>query len=162
MANLTELSQWETGIYQLETTDPVEGGAGGVSNEQARLLGNRTKFLYDKVLKFLPRNRGYITGLDLGGTSGSQSVGGDIASASKSLIGSSTVLTVNFVNSMGNTNYDVEVSIHNLSSDLAANMDIYAPTFKPISATQAYVVLRENATGGSQNLKLNIKVISLD
>jgi len=24
MANLTELSQWETGIYQLETTDPVE------------------------------------------------------------------------------------------------------------------------------------------
>jgi len=41
-------------------------------------------------------------------------------------------------------------------------MDIYAPTFKPISATQAYVVLRENATGGSQNLKLNIKVISLD
>lgn len=162
MADLTELSQWEAGIYQLETTDTVEAGSGGISNEQARLLGNRTKFLYDKVLKFLPRNRGYITGLDLGGTSGSQSVGGDIASASKSLIGSSTVLTVNFVNSMANTNYDIEVSIHNLSSDLAANMDIYEPTFKPISATQAYVVLRENATGGSQNLKLNIKVISLD
>lgn len=49
MASLTELSQWESGIYQLETTDPVEAGAGGISNEQARLLGNRTKWLYDRT-----------------------------------------------------------------------------------------------------------------
>lgn len=49
MANLTELSQWENGIYQLETTDSVEAGAGGISNEQARLLGNRTKWLYDRT-----------------------------------------------------------------------------------------------------------------
>jgi hypothetical protein len=49
MASLTELSQWESSIYQLETTDPVEGGAGGISNEQARLLGNRTKWLYDRT-----------------------------------------------------------------------------------------------------------------
>jgi hypothetical protein len=161
MANLTELSQWEAGIYQLETTDPVEGGSGGISNEQARLLGNRTKWLYDKALKFLPRNRGYITGLDLGGATGPQSVGGDIESASKSVVGSSTVLTINLANSMGNTNYDVEVSIHNLSADLAANMDIYVPTFKPVSATQCQVALRE-ASGGGQDLKLNIKVISLD
>ena len=49
MASLTELSQWENDIYQLETTDPVEGGAGGISNEQARLLGNRTKWLYDRT-----------------------------------------------------------------------------------------------------------------
>ena len=49
MANLTELSQWEAGIYQLETTDPVEAGSGGVSNEQARLLGNRTRWLKDNI-----------------------------------------------------------------------------------------------------------------
>jgi hypothetical protein len=49
MASLTELSQWESGIYQLETTDSVEAGAGGISNEQARLLGNRTKYLYDRT-----------------------------------------------------------------------------------------------------------------
>lgn len=49
MASLTELSQWENDIYQLETTDPVEGGAGGISNEQARLLGNRTRWLYDRT-----------------------------------------------------------------------------------------------------------------
>lgn len=49
MANLTELSQWESGIYQLETTDSVEAGAGGIANEQARLLGNRTKWLKDQI-----------------------------------------------------------------------------------------------------------------
>lgn len=47
MANLTEASQWEAGIYQLETSDPVEGGPDGIDNVQARQLGNRTRFLKD-------------------------------------------------------------------------------------------------------------------
>ncbi len=45
MANLTEVSQWETGIYRIETTDPVIGGETGISNKQAKLLGNRTLYL---------------------------------------------------------------------------------------------------------------------
>ena len=45
MANLTEQQTWATGIYQLETTDPVEGGAEGKSNEQAKQLANRTAWL---------------------------------------------------------------------------------------------------------------------
>lgn len=49
MANLPESSTWEAGIYQLETSDPVVGGASGVSNVQAKGLGNRTKYLYDHV-----------------------------------------------------------------------------------------------------------------
>ena len=53
MANVTETSTWEAGIYQLETTDPVEGGELGISNLQARLLGNRTKWLFDKCNPFL-------------------------------------------------------------------------------------------------------------
>ncbi len=48
MANLTESSIWEAGIYQLETTDPVKGGADGISNTQAKQLANRTKYLNDK------------------------------------------------------------------------------------------------------------------
>ena len=51
MANQPETSTWETGIYQLETTDPVEGGVGGVSNEPLRQLGNRTKFLKDEIAR---------------------------------------------------------------------------------------------------------------
>lgn len=50
MANLTESAVYEAGIYQLETTDPVIGGASGISNLQAKQLANRTKFLYDELV----------------------------------------------------------------------------------------------------------------
>lgn len=49
MANLTETSTFETGIYQLETSDPVVGGAGGISNRQGQQLANRTKYLKERV-----------------------------------------------------------------------------------------------------------------
>lgn len=49
MATLTDTSTWETGVYQLETTDPVQGGAGGMSNCQPQQLANRTKKLYDTM-----------------------------------------------------------------------------------------------------------------
>lgn len=45
MANLTELEEFTSGIYQLETSDPVIGGADGVDNLQAKQLANRTKYL---------------------------------------------------------------------------------------------------------------------
>ncbi|MFM0097535.1 hypothetical protein PQQ87_18110 [Paraburkholderia nemoris] len=45
MANLVEAPQWEGGIYQLETSDPVEGGPDGIDNVQARQLANRTAYL---------------------------------------------------------------------------------------------------------------------
>lgn len=45
MANLTETAQWEPGIYQIETSDPVLGGPDGISNKQAKLLANRTSYL---------------------------------------------------------------------------------------------------------------------
>lgn len=51
MANLTENSKWEDGIYQLERTDPVEGGAPdlakreGIDNVAPQQLANRTLFL---------------------------------------------------------------------------------------------------------------------
>lgn len=48
MAGLVEVSQWEDEIYQLETTDPVEGGPDGIDNRQAKQLANRTQFLKDK------------------------------------------------------------------------------------------------------------------
>lgn len=48
MAGLVETAQWEDEIYQLETTDPVEGGADGIDNKQAKQLANRTQFLKNK------------------------------------------------------------------------------------------------------------------
>lgn len=45
MANVTEVVQYEAGIYQIETTDPVVGGATGIANVQAKQLANRTAYL---------------------------------------------------------------------------------------------------------------------
>ena len=53
MANLTDNNIWESGIYQLETNDPVEAGAGGISNRQAQQLANRTSFLKGQIEKTL-------------------------------------------------------------------------------------------------------------
>ncbi len=49
MANLIETPRWEDGIYQIETSDPVLGGPGGIANKQAEQLGNRTAFLKEQI-----------------------------------------------------------------------------------------------------------------
>jgi len=49
--DLIELLQWEPGIYQLEQTDLVLAGKGGIANEQARLLANRTAWLKSELYK---------------------------------------------------------------------------------------------------------------
>lgn len=53
MANLTLTSTWEANVYELATTDPVQGGPGGIANEQAQKLGNRTEWLKTKVDQLL-------------------------------------------------------------------------------------------------------------
>jgi phage-related tail fiber protein len=45
MTDLTESPTWEEGIYQIELTDPVVGGADGLSNRQGKQLANRTRWL---------------------------------------------------------------------------------------------------------------------
>jgi hypothetical protein len=49
MAYLPETATYEAGIYQLEITDPVIGGAGGKSNIQGNQLANRTSYLKQQV-----------------------------------------------------------------------------------------------------------------
>jgi hypothetical protein len=53
MANLPETSNFDTGVYQLETADPVQGGASGLSNTPFKNLVNRTRWLYDQVQAIL-------------------------------------------------------------------------------------------------------------
>ncbi len=48
MSVLTPVSSFDD-VYQLETTDPVLGGPGGIANRQAQNLANRTKFLQDAI-----------------------------------------------------------------------------------------------------------------
>ncbi|WP_275098076.1 gp53-like domain-containing protein [Sedimenticola hydrogenitrophicus] len=53
MADLPEADQWEAGIYQLEITDPVLGGAEGIDNLQAKQLANRTLYLKNLLANLL-------------------------------------------------------------------------------------------------------------
>jgi microcystin-dependent protein len=56
MANLTESSTFVNNIYELATTDPVQGGPGGIANLQAQQLTNRTRYLKDKIDQILAGN----------------------------------------------------------------------------------------------------------
>ncbi len=49
MANLPEANTWEPGIYQIEKTDPVDGGPDGLSNTQGKQLANRTAYLKQEL-----------------------------------------------------------------------------------------------------------------
>lgn len=49
MGKLTEITQWEEDIYQLETSDPVVGGPDGVSNKPQKQLANRTQWLKQQL-----------------------------------------------------------------------------------------------------------------
>lgn len=67
MANLTEVSQWESVIRQIENGEAATGGADGLANVQAKQLANRTQWLktaantkvdISKVFSELNFNRG--------------------------------------------------------------------------------------------------------
>lgn len=45
MANQPEVAQYDAGVYQIEVTDPVQGGVGGLSNKAPLNLANRTAYL---------------------------------------------------------------------------------------------------------------------
>lgn len=49
MASLNESGGWVEGIYQLEISDPVEGGTDGKSNRPLRELAARTKWLRERI-----------------------------------------------------------------------------------------------------------------
>ena len=49
MANLSELPQWDAGVYRLEATDPAEGGESGKANAPLKNLANRTSYLKQRV-----------------------------------------------------------------------------------------------------------------
>jgi len=160
MANVTETSQWVAGIYQLETTDPVEGGSGGISNRQAQELGDRTRYLYDQ----LPVKKGWVTGINPGtGTVGdSFTCSGDIAScilnarqfqANRYLITMSSPALVS-------TNYKVMMSSESMSSDAnwINDTNFREPLFKKVSNTQFYLIVDEDTSGFVQNIKIHFEV----
>lgn len=74
MANLTETPTYEAGIYRFETTDPVQGGPGGIDNLPTNQLANRTAWLKAQVealaLEIAAIESGYATAASLAGHTG--------------------------------------------------------------------------------------------
>jgi len=58
MANVPETPNWESGIYQWEDDDPIEGGAGGLDNRPTGQLANRTSYLKSQIESFQSRVNG--------------------------------------------------------------------------------------------------------
>ncbi|PPD36014.1 MAG: hypothetical protein CTY18_05935 [Methylomonas sp.] len=56
MANLPETDSFDAGVYQIETTDAVIGGAGGKSNASAINLANRTNYLKKRIEGLLTKS----------------------------------------------------------------------------------------------------------
>jgi hypothetical protein len=69
MAGLEEQAQWESEIYQIETTDPVVGGppdlaqGQGITNVPHKLLANRTAWLKAQVDSLVAA--GYVTQVEI-------------------------------------------------------------------------------------------------
>ena len=91
MANLKETAQWEEGIYQWETTDPVLGGENGIDNKPTRQLANRTVWLKQELeaAQQAQRNRQITAGAGLIG-GGKLSADRSIALATPSTLSGST------------------------------------------------------------------------
>lgn len=77
MANLTETAVYEAGIYRFETTDPVQGGPGGIDNLPTTQLANRTAWLKAQVealaLEIDAIESGYATAASLASHTGNTS-----------------------------------------------------------------------------------------
>ena len=183
MANIQEVSQWEPNIYELATTDPLEGGTGGILNEATQQLTNRTLFLKDEnttqqteldthdteinalnilAAKYFPKNRGYITGVNVGDPVNTiYNAGGDVAA--DIVISSSPnvhVTRITMAHAMSSMNYKVIITIES-NSAVGQYTNLLAPVFKPFSTIKFDVVLRESVNE-TQDLKIHFDVISLD
>lgn len=179
MANQPEVSTYEAGIYQLEITDVVEAGLGGVDNLPLLQLANRTKWLKDKtdaidvvdaaqqlsiseLLRHVPIHRGYVTGINPGaGTIGDTFTVSGFASATIVFIDDSIGTTFRVVmnSAMPTTNYFVRMTVESLGT-INIDHDIACPVFSKVNTTQFNVSIRE-VFSGAQNLKLHLEVINL-
>jgi hypothetical protein len=49
MTNLVENSSWDAGVLQFATTDPIQGGPGGIDNQPHQSLTDRTLWLRNRI-----------------------------------------------------------------------------------------------------------------
>lgn len=140
MANVTETSNFDEGVYQLETNDVLEGGSLGVLNKAIKNLANRTKWIKDwidtvKFLLFLRK--------------------GTVAVGDVSI---DKIITVSFP-SVGTTNYMITGTLVSKSTNYSDDNDVFW-MIREKTATSFKLCLRE-VTGETQNLDFDYVIIPL-
>lgn len=151
----------ETNITTLGTS--IATVSSNLSSEIAnRIAGdNALQALITQINRFLPKNRGYFTGLNVGNQSGSLTTSGNVTGAVlQSTNSNMSKVLVTLQNSMGNTNYKIKYEIDSRGT-IENDADHFGCCFDIISATQFYFQIAET-TNNNQNLRVHIEAISLD
>ena len=129
MAGLKEENKWENEIYQIEESDPVVGGADGISNRPQKQLANRTQWLKAKIIELFGKGRPKkITG-DTTNTAEADGHTHEIEKASTSRYGITQLTdSINFASSLFaasalavKTAYDKAVAAYNLAAGKASS-----------------------------------------
>ncbi|MFM0165652.1 hypothetical protein PQR39_35120 [Paraburkholderia sediminicola] len=157
MANQPEVTNYDAGVYQLQTTDPVQGGLGGVSNAPLLNLANRTNWLYTNLNTILngtvipstyaPINSPQFTGSPIAPTPAAGDSSTKLATTAfvQGIIGGLLALSV-----AGNTNVTLSAAqagngILNFTGALTGNIAVIVP-----NTSGKWVV--ENNTSGAYTL----------
>ena len=156
MANLNETAQWETGIYQLETSDPVMGGPDGIDNRQAKQLANRTLWLKKQTEDLQTATAGKAaSSTDV--TAGNGLTGGGNLTASRTISlgqpGRITAQSQNAVQSSGHTHAidtatTSRAGIVQLESSTGSQAEDCAATPKAVKAAYDKAIEAINAARG--------------
>lgn len=113
MANLSEQSIWETGVYQIEENDPVHGGANGITNRPTKQLANRTVWLKSELASSVQAINANLTNLStnkadktLNLVAGNGLTGGGTLQANRTLtLGTPSQITASSTNSVTATSH---------------------------------------------------------
>lgn len=156
--NVPEIQTYEEGIYQIELTDPVIGGADGIANLQAKQLANRTNWLKAALEKIVDGTTTIVKALKLA-TARKISLGGAL-SGSANFDGSADitieasfangVLTINSINGLSDalnglssTKQPLDATLTSLANlTTAANKFIYATGVDTFSVADLSVFAR--------------------
>ncbi|HFC6357151.1 TPA: tail fiber protein, partial [Neisseria lactamica] len=156
MANLNETAQWETGIYQLETSDPVMGGPDGIDNRQAKQLANRTLWLKNQTEALQTESEGKAASSTTV-TAGNGLTGGGNLTASRTISlgqpGQITAQSQNAVQSSGHTHAidtatTSRAGIVQLESSTGSQAEDRAATPKAVKAAYDKAIEAINAARG--------------
>ena len=123
-------------------------------------VDNSGKIVPMPVVSSAVKNVGWFSGLDVGQSTGSLPVSGNIVSANAVESGNNSKITVVMANAMANMNYVVKIYTEAESTDLYSDTSISQVIFKKLSTTSFQVGVIEFASEG-QSLKIHIEVVQL-